>query len=181
MLEETFGLVGVKVTDPLRADRQWTLDGVYLPVRGRLVGGIRAHATDQKGFASFINQRDLEVLLGVGQPGTYCRWLGQDYVDPLDKERWFGFVMDDDDLTDDLYAREQEMRLVQEEVTGAVLLPEGVELTRRIHLSPGVDCEELLLFAGEQWFENGVPDFRVETAELRWRRVERIAVEWRRI
>lgn len=181
MLEETFGLIGVKVNDPLKPERVWVLDGVYAPIRGRAVGGIRAHAVDQKGFAAFINQRDLEVLIGIGQPGKYCRWLGEDYVDPLEGDRWFGFMLDDDDLLDDLYAREQEIRMVQEEVTGAALLPEGLELTRRLHLSLGVDCEELLLFLGEHWFVDGLPDMRLKTAEFRWKRVERTAVEWRRI
>lgn len=178
---ETFGLIGTAVTDPHHGERTWAIDGVYAPIAGRAVGGVRVHATDQKGFISFINQRDLEVLLGIGQPGQFCRWLGKDYVDPFDRENWFGFTLDEEDLRDDLYAREQELRFVQEEVTGGIYLPPGLELTRRLHLSRGVDVEELLFCNGDQASEEYSPDMRINTIDVRWTRVERTQLIWRQV
>lgn len=179
MLEETFGLVGTHVVDPRSTRRDWILDSVYAPIHGRQIGGIRVHATDQKGFASFINQRDLEVLLGIGQPGEYCRWLGKDYVDPLSRDQWIGFVMDEEDLRDDLFAREQELRFVQQEMTGAPYLPADLEIFRLIHLSDGVDCEELLLGLGDQAVaEPWGLDIRINTIDARWLRAERRRAQW---
>src|SRR6266545_5154734 len=75
-------LVGLRFTDPFQQNRIWTIQGLYAPVAGRVLGGIRAKLVDQKSFTSFCNQRDLEVLLKLGRPGNYCEWLGTDYVEP---------------------------------------------------------------------------------------------------
>ena len=90
MLEETLGVTGARVPDTLNMQRIWEVQGLYMPVGGRALGGVRAKLTDQKGFVTFCNQRDLEVLLGDAAPGTYCAWNETEYVGP-DDENWFGF------------------------------------------------------------------------------------------
>ena len=181
LLIETFGLIGEKVTDPLHPEREWTIDGFYEPIRGRAVGGIRARLIDQKGFISFINQRDLEILLGLMRPGEYCQWLGKDYVDPYDRH-WLGFCMDSEDLQDDLFARETELRYHQEEATGGRTLPEGYELERLIHTGGSTDLRELLFLRLDYDIETGqYPDERIRTVDMRWMRIEKQLIVWRQV
>lgn len=181
LLVETFGLAGVTINDPINGERQWTINGVYAPILGRAIGGIRVRVVDQKGFVSFVNQRDLEVMLGLGQPGKYCRWLGRDYPDPLDRDDWVGFFLDEEDLRDDLFIREQELRVMQEEVTGSGILPPGLEMVRRLHLDGGVDVEELLIGQGDYITNGYQPDWNIETVDVRWIRSERNRLTWREI
>lgn len=180
-LQETFGLLGVTMADTKNRERLWQISAVYSPIRNRAIGGIRAQVTDQKGFISFINQRDLEVLLGVARPGDYCQWLGKDYVDPSDRDDWIGFAMDEEDLTDDLFGRETELRYVHYESTGNAVLPANIELIRRLHLSDGVDSEEFLLGSGDIFRGEQYPDTRFETIRMRWTRVERTPLIWRQL
>lgn len=176
LLAETFGLIGVRFNDPHEPRREWVVDGLYYPIWGRAVGGIRARVIDQKGFASFLNQRDLEVLLGHAGPGDYCSWLGKDYVGPYDRE-WIGFCMDEEDLRDDLYAREVELRYHQEQLTGSPILPQDLELDRYVRSSS--DSRELLVLLFDYDQQTGeAPDTRIQTIDLRWRRVERTGVQW---
>jgi hypothetical protein len=179
LLGETFGLVGVRVGDPHETRREWTIDGLYSPIWGRALGGIRARVVDQKGVHSFINQRDLELLLGFANPGEYCRWLGSDYVDPYDRG-WMGFFMDEEDLRDDLYTRESELRYQQEQLTGSPILPSEFEIDRMIRVNADVREFLVLLFDFDQ--DTGVaPDTRLQTVDLRWKRYERQGVTWHQL
>lgn len=179
LLTETFGLVGAQVNDPCETRREWSIEGLYAPIWGRAIGGIRARVVDQKDVTSFINQRDLEVLLGIGRPGDYCRWLGSDYVDPYDRS-WVGFCMDDEDLRDDLYARETVLRYHQEQMTGSTILPQQLELDRYIRAN--ADLREMLCLMFDFDQETGFsPDTRLETIDLRWRRIEKQGVSWHQL
>jgi hypothetical protein len=179
LLTETFGLVGKTIRDPVDPRREWKIEGLYYPIWGRAVGGIRARVVDQKGVTSFINQRDLELLLGLSQPGDYCRWLGSDYVDPYDRA-WLGFCMDEEDLRDDLYAREVELRYHQEQLTGSTILPQDLELDR--YIRTGSDAKEVLFLLFDFDQETGIsPDTRLHTIDLRWKRIERQGVSWHQL
>lgn len=174
VLTETLGLIGAEIRDPTNLRRRWFIQGVYAPIPGRVLGGIRAKVEDEKGFISFINQRDLEVLLGLVKPGDYCPWTDEDYPDTSHRS-WFGLCADDDDLVDDLYEKELSFRSETEDG----VLPEGLELTRRVHLDRGNDVQELWAFLGDVDPETGIwPDPRFKTVERRWIRVERVRVEW---
>ncbi len=169
---ETFGVVGADVVDPANPNRRWTVSGLYAPIRGRAVGGVRAKLYDQKEFVSFCNQRDFEVLLGLASPGSYCPWLDQYYVEPGERE-WLGLCIDEQDLIDDLYDRELEARALYED--GGVL-PDGLRFTRRIHASAESDFEELMVLLADADYELGIaPDLRIETITNRWASVERTA------
>src|ERR1700689_4821822 len=109
LLRNDFGLIGESIEDPFTPQRIWTIQGIYAPVPGRALGGVRAKLTDQHEFVTFCNQRDLEVLLGLGTPGRWCRWLGDEYIEPGDRA-WCGFCTDAEDLRDDLYERELMLR-----------------------------------------------------------------------
>lgn len=175
LLQETFGLTGYQVLDDKDPERTWVLQALYEPLPERMVGGIRAKLYDQKGFVTFCNQRDLEVLLGIASPGTRCRWLGKDYAAPGDRN-WFGLCTDSDDLVDDLFERELWLRQTQP------LLPSNLELTRRVHMDEGYDVEELDLLLWDADPDTGYgPDPRFETIERRWRRVSRDRVVWRHL
>ena len=153
----------------------WTLQGFYAPCR-RGLGGLRAKFLDQKNFTTFLNQRDLEVLIGLVEPGSYCTWSGAAYLEP-GEDGWYGFLMDEDDLVDDLHTREMFLRAQS---------PSGIlmagDITRRLHLEDGVDIEELQVLLWDTDPETGMtPDGRFETIERRWSRVERTRLLWHRV
>ena len=170
MLQETLGLIGTRVPDPFNILRTWQIQCLYAPVRGRALGGLRAKLIDNLGFATFCNQRDLEVLLNITKPGEWCFWLGEDYVGIRD-QGWVGFGVDADDLMDDLYDRELSIRAQHPPRT---ILPEGTQIRRLIHDGPPIDYEELVNLMWDMDPQTGYgPDERFETLEERWRSVER--------
>lgn len=170
IIESTLGIVGSTFKDPENAFRQWTIQALYTPVYGRALSGIRAKVIDQKEFISFVNQRDLEVLLELSYPGAYCKWLDQDYVEP-GEPGWFGLCVDSQDLTDDLYDREMEARA---QYPGDYVLPEGLNFERRVHDGHSNDYIETMLLLWDFDPESGMgPDTRIETVNRRWQSVER--------
>ena len=174
LLPETFDLVGAEILDPANSERRWTLKAFYAPVRGRALGGVRAKLTDQKGFTTFCNQRDLEVLVGIAEPGTYCPWAKEDYAEPGGQD-WYGLFMDDDDLDDDMHDRE--MLLRSQSLSG--ILMGNLEVIRRLHIDTQYDVEELSMLLWDCDPRTGMtPDLRLETVDGRWKRVERIKVQW---
>jgi hypothetical protein len=176
LLEATLGVVGVRIPDPEHALRAWEVQGLYMPIEGRALGGVRAKLIDQKGFITFCNQRDLEVLLGIGQPGLLVEWRDDAYVGPGDRE-WCGLCCDEDDLLDDLQEREMFLRA---QLPAGVLVP-NLEMERRVHLHGSYDCEESYLVTHDSDPETGLfPDTRFETIERRWIRSERRRVRWDR-
>lgn len=181
LLLESFGVVGARIRDTQNFSRIWQVTHLFAPIPHRSLSGIRARLKDDKGFISFLNQRDLEVSIGLVQPGDYCAWLHQDYVATNHRD-WYGPCLDGEDLMDDLFLRETELRATQEEMTGSVYLPTGYELERRIHIATESDFEELLYLRGDIDFETGsYPDVRMKTIEQRWVRVERRPLEWKHV
>jgi hypothetical protein len=172
LLQKDFGLVGTILPDPFNKRRLWTIQGLYAPIPGRSLGGVRAKLQDRKGFISFLNQMDMEILLGIAVPGKKCRWSGKEYAE-VESPNFFGFCCDDDDLLDDLYDRELMIR----GETG--LLPYGAEVLRRIHYEDRVDYEELRILLQDVDPDTGIgPDMRIDTIERRWVRVERNRLPW---
>lgn len=177
LLQDTFGVMNIQVRDPKESGRLWEVQSIYAPIPGRALGGVRAKLVDTKGFITFCNQRDLEVLVGLGAPGRWCRWLGGDYVHPDDRE-WCGLCADEEDLLDDLQERELMLR---SQVQGGVLTT-PLEFTRRVHLEPKNDFEELFILLGDFDPDTGMyPDPRLETIERRWVRSHREKLRWDRI
>lgn len=169
IIEETFGVVGATFVDPNNHRREWTVQALYTPVPGLQVGGVRAKVYDTKGFFSFCNQRDLEVLLNIASPGNYCHWLDKDYVD-TDSPSWIGLCIDEQDLLDDLYDRELEARSMY---PVDAVLPTGLEFDRRVHSGEGNDYIERLMLLNDLDVHSGAsPDTRIETIERRWVSVE---------
>jgi len=172
ILETDLGLAGFTFVDPVNPQRIWVLQHLLAPVKRRHIDGIRAKFEDAKGFIAFCNQRDLELLLGLAQPGDYCPWLDEYYPSPIDRE-FFGLCADDEDLKDDLFERELRLR---EQYPG--ILPQFLEVSRRIH-NGSVESEELFTLLGDVDFYTGIsPDTKLETVENRWSRVERSPVKW---
>jgi len=177
LLQETLGLVGRALFDPLEKSRLWQIEALFAPIAGRTLGGVRAKLVDEKNFVTFINQMDLEVLLGLVKPGMKCHWSGRSYSGPGDRD-WYGLCVDDDDLIDDLYGRELMLRSEY----NYQMLPEGLEIYRRVHHEEKVDKEELHLLIGDYDRETGVcPDPRMETIENRWVRADSTRVIWEAI
>lgn len=171
LLQESFGIIGSRITDTHNRYREWTVHSLYSPALGRALGGIRAKLVDQKGFVTFCNQRDLEVLLDIASPGAWCPWLGDDYVEPLSAE-WLGLCADEDDLTDDLYDREVEARTAY--CQDGSPLPDGLNFQRRVHNGKHNDFVEEMLLLWDACPETGMcPDSRFETVISRWQSVER--------
>jgi hypothetical protein len=137
-------------------------------------GGLRAKLVDDKDFITFINQMDLEVLVGEGKPGHRCRWSKEFYSSP-DEESFFGMCVDEQDLLDDLYDREL---LLRAESPVGVLMS-NTEIMRRVHVHKRRDVEELhVLLWDEDPFDGVSPDIRMETLNRRWSRIERVNVDW---
>ena len=176
MLREQFGLLGVEIPDPTNPARCWTVVNVYAPIRHRRLGGIRVRLEDQKGFVGFCNQRDLELLIGLAKPGNHCLWLDEEYPE-MDSDEFYGICADDEDLEDDLFERELALRAHQPGV-----LPEGLTLTRKIHLSSGrlFDETDMVLYDCDPVSGYG-PDPRFDTLMHRWTRVGRERLQWNRI
>jgi hypothetical protein len=174
MLSAQLGIEGCQFVDPLDARRYWRVEGAYMPIPGRAIGGIRAKVRDQKDFVSFCNQRDLEVLLGLARPGELCPWLDDDYVD-VTEEAWVGLACDDTDLLDDLYEREWMLR---SQLPLQIITPD-YEIARRVHLAHHADVEDLFVLLADIEPETGAaPDVRFDTLEGRWMRAERKRVRW---
>jgi hypothetical protein len=185
LLQDGLGILGCEFHDPLDKGRRWCVHQVFAPLESRMIGGVRAKVVDARGFISFVNQRDLEVLLGLGEPGDLCPWLGSSYVEPGDPE-WFGLCVDDDDLADDLLLRELELRAVHHVLNGCSYKPvEGQPeqlISRRIHMDFNRDVEELLLLRWDYDPDTKqCPDTKLETVNNRWTRAERKAVRWQQL
>jgi hypothetical protein len=167
LLKSTFDIIGATLKDPDTPDLTWAVHALFAPLPKRSLGGIRAKLVATSGLVSFINQRDLEVLLGQARPGKYCDWLRATYQGPTDKG-WCGLCMDSDDLEDDLHERE----LCARAASGGQL-PIGMELTRLLHMDEGHDVEELITSISDHCPETGLtPDSRLETIRSRWSRIE---------
>lgn len=172
------GLIGRSFQDQHNPQRTWSITNIYAPVKSRAIGGIRAKLEDQKGFVSFCNQRDLELLLCLAKPGNLCSWLNEEYPE-LDSPQFFGLCTDYEDLTDDLFERELLLReMMREEGVGPVI-PNGYQMTRRLHLDISRDVEELDMMLFDCDPESGLgPDPRFETLVKRWSCVERNTLRW---
>ncbi len=132
--------------------RMWTVTSTYAPIKQLRIAGMRMRLQDQKGFITFCNQRDFEVLAGVGSPDAWCRWLGDRYVEQ-GSTQWFGFCWESFDHEDDL--AEWSVLLASEGK-----LVENVDIERKI-FDDGVDWIERSYFNGEAWI-------RVEREKENW-------------
>lgn len=181
LLTQSFGLEGAIIQDPDCLERKWRICNVYGPIRGRVLGGIRVKLEDEKGFVTFCNQRDLELLLGLGKPGAWCPWTNKEYPE-LGSVDFFGLHMDTEDLNDDMLDRELLLRdeLMKHNVT---LLPSyQIDLPRRLHVDNGMDYEDLMVFLEDcDPVTRMGPDMRLETVTNRWRRAERTKLTWSRV
>jgi len=174
ILPQDFGLIGTVIPDLHTFGRNWCVQAVYAPFEERALSGLRTKLVDEKNFVTFINQMDLEVLIGIGRPGTKCKWSGRTYNDPTDRD-FYGMCCDEDDLLDDLYDRELLLRA--ESPTG--MLDQNTEMVRRVHREAKVDIEEYYLLLWDADPETGIsPDIRMTTVEKRWVCVERSRARW---
>ena len=171
-IADLWGIVGVQLLHPDNPQRVWQIQTLFSPVRRRALGGIRARLMDNKGFVTFLNQRDLEVLLGDAQEGEACPWTGKDYPGPGDIE-WYGFGVDEEDLEDDLYELESYIRSYYPKG-----IPPETEVHRRIHFGSydGIRLTTLLWDVTET---GEVPDTRRETLTRRWAVIETVRETWK--
>jgi len=175
ILTTDFGLVGTDIIDQANERRVWTVTSVYAPIPERCLGGVRVKLVDQKGFVTFCNQRDFEVMLGMAKPGDFCRWTGREYPHPHD-DAWIGFCVDKIDIQDDLYERELALRAENP------ILPSPSDIVQRIHPNMTRDYEEFWTLRGDYDFETGIgPDTRIETLYERWSRVSRDWFDWMKV
>lgn len=165
LLKSTFGLVGESIPDRHDSNRRWVIHGLYAPITKRALGGIRAKLLDQSGVVTFCNQRDLEVLLGLGVPGARCKWYEGEYQ-RVGSNNWFGFCMDTDDCDDDLMDHELLLKL---SFNGIV--PSGAEVQRTLHLDEDDEVEEILVFSWNMNYAGGIsPNGSVNMLHERWTR-----------
>ena len=174
VLQQDFGLAQWQLPDLYRPGRIWTITRVLAPIKERHLGGIRVKLVDQKGFVTFCNQRDLEVLLGLAVPGSSCRWGYGDYKEPNTRD-WIGFAADFEDLRDDL----QEVELSLRQQYPYFTLPDSLQIVRLLHLSERSDHRELDMVLSDVNRTTGeTPDVQFSTIMERWTRIEREVVLW---
>ena len=125
--------------------------------------GLMTKLEDAKGYVTFCNQRDLEVLLGMGIPGQRCAWLKDDYLEPSDPD-WYGLCADADDLQDDL--QERELLIRNSQPNPSSYLQPYIRLSRLVHLDEGNDVMELLMLLQDT-------GYALDDISKRWTRVER--------
>jgi len=172
-IEDPYGVVG-EVFE--LEGRHWTVRQLFLPItRDRTVrSGIRAMVADEWGIVGFVNQRDLELLLGFKRPKEWCHWLGTTYPE-LDSRDFFGVCADPEDLKDELHLHELELRIQY-----GGILPGGIDYTRLVHKEKGVDVQQLFSFMWDADPKTGMsPDPRFETLDSRWVRVQEERLVWR--
>jgi len=173
ILATDFGLVGIELVDQCDVRRVWTVTSVYAPIPERCLGGVRIKLIDQKNFMTFCNQRDFEVMIGVGEPGEFCRWTGKEYPHPHD-DNWIGFCTDLVDLQDDMYERELALRDLN------MVLPDTCDIVQRVHPSMTRDYEEFWIRKPD--VNAGIwVDTQIETIYDRWSCVSRDWFDWSRV
>lgn len=154
--------------------RHWTVRQFFLPLTQdqTVRSGVRALVADEHRTVGFVNQRDLELLLGLHQPKGWCSWLGEayPYMDDI-----YGVCCDAADLLDELHQHELERRRLY-----GGTLPNGLEYVREIHREQGVDVRQLLSLLWDADPQTGMsPDYRLSTIENRWVRVEEERIQRR--
>jgi hypothetical protein len=182
MLVESMGLIGASFADRKAGDRTWTIINLFAPIHKRSLGGIRAKLEDQKGFITFCNQRDLELLLGLANPGDICPWTDKEYPE-VDSHEFYGMCVDEEDLKDDLFGFELSLRAAMAASPEyPSVIPYGHAIERFIHLSSGRDVFDRYLMLWDCDPETGMgPDPRFETLPHRWTRFERAEANWSRV
>lgn len=171
LLETTLGIEGATFVDPRIPERAWAVHSLFAPVPSRMLGGVRARLIDAYGFITFVNQRDLEVLLGLGTPGQICPWLGSRYLE-VGARDWCGLFVDSEDLRDDLQTREIELRLQSLQQGRGQRLPAGTELRRWVHRDDGDDVEETFSLL----WDHGYSD--LDGLGERWSRIAIRRIGW---
>ena len=180
VLGTDLGLVGTTFEDPKRTGRSWTIEAVFTPFSWRALGGVRAKLRDNKEVISFVNQRDLELLLELASPGDWIPWMDGIYPGVNDEDDgWYGICADDEDLIDDLHYHELMLR---QQFAEYGFIPEHQQYMRRVQREEGSLYEENLLFLWDKDVETGYgPDGRRETIQQRWSSVDQTRIEWNRI
>lgn len=170
ILREDFNLLDHIIKDVRRPYREWTIVGVYSPLTCRAVEGIRVKVVDESGVITFVEQMDLEVLMGLAHKGDMCAWSGKRYLGPGDNA-FAGLVCDEDDLLDDLMDTENVIRM------STPVIPDRATIHRKLHLEFGHEVEETWMMLGDSDKETGMsPDLRMETLERRWKRISRTPI-----
>lgn len=178
-LREDLDVVGQEFTDPTNSRRCWTVDGLYAPIQARALGGVRLRVKDQKGFVSYINQRDAEVLLNYASAGELCGWLGsQRYLSPSDINFW-GLCIDPFDMEDEIVSIEAMIRYDKFRARASPIIPTGYRISVPLHLGKGEDVLRMLSFTGDM--DPGTmlsPDLSLERAARRWQILDTRKVDW---
>lgn len=173
MLADPLGLIGVTVMDPPYPRHTWMVTAVFAPIEGRRLGGIRVRVRDtRRDVAGFINQRDLEVMLGLADPGHGCLWMGRSeyYADPS-TPAWMGVCMDVSDMQDDMHLREWTIRNDLHRTEGSDIMPVGLETRRRLWLGAGDVRDQVIYVYQDRLDEYGEPNRDWDRVEERWRHV----------
>lgn len=172
VIASDFGLGRFSYAEKKNPNRVWFFYAALLPLASKPIKGIRIELRDQKGFTTFINQRDLEVLLELGVPGTRCEWCGGTYRE-VDGEGWIGLFGDFDDWTDVLQREELNIRAQQQ---GGLLLP-GQEIVLNLYDGARDYCDLMTVLTDTD--KDGLsPDTKITTIHKRWSRIERTPVNW---
>jgi hypothetical protein len=176
-LTETFGLLGTRVVDPENNRRIWTVSNTLAPVPGLAISGVRLRLVDDKGFSTFCNQRDFELISGMAKPGDLCPWTGQEYPE-TNSSHFFGLCMDKVDWEDDTTCLEFTLRELMQESGYGPTIPYGYQLNRRLHVSPKTDVEEVTMMLDDIDEFGNTPAVSHLSISERWVNTGRMTVTW---
>ena len=104
-----YGHIGKRFPDPENSCRVWAVFNEFLPNEDSPL--IRLRAVDQKGFVTFINEMDCDLLRGTARPRQLHARTELQYPEiGCHRDGWRGMYVTERDLEDDLHIRELELR-----------------------------------------------------------------------
>ncbi len=188
LLTSLLGLWGRTFQDPIMPQRRWTVENTLCPVLEerttlltrsvRSKDPLRLRVVDQYGIVSFIGQFDFELLCGDAKPGDINPWTQEERYEIGDRRRgWVGLHAYPDDVEDDLFLRELELRQ-QNDYRVSDLLLHGFDLPRYLHTGERVDEQFLDTYLGD-FDPLGCPrDLSLEALSKRWLHIQREVMTW---
>lgn len=190
MLSHLHDTINVKFEYPENTGRIWETRCIFNPIPQRMIAGYRWMCVDQFGFISYVEQRDFEMLLGIGKPGDKIPWNPRyKYVEYSDPE-FCGLQLDDDDIDEIIYMYEEGLRQQSSNglLNGFVQWNDGPQVADLFlqlmtsenanymyHFSFLTDSMREIIEPNSQ-IKQYVPNWRVGNVRSRWAKVEALRI-----
>jgi len=158
--------------DPTSRGRQWIVRNAFAVDPSYVEMGLRLRVFDTRDeLCSFINQRDLEVLLGLARPDHQIPWAPSQRFYAPGAHGFVGLYLDEVELEDDLFLRECVLRCITFRCQPTPI-PKGTAITRALYDSQMQEYQEVLHCVGDCNPVSGWgPDPERASVKTRWKTV----------